>query len=205
MAEAVKSIIANIASLESRVGTITLFSKSGIKENTDDSTKSVQHIRFEEVTLGSDAKHLSMSVADFRKSAEGLIDARTERVLNGLKRSKFAMAFVGLALNQDETIEGAIQSELEEIVSFLDDNAPESTSGPVLRKVQTVKLAKLADLLLILSETSGEVVESFSISANEMSEAYALACTKAQELGQDALGQFRIQKAKVRKVAAVTE
>lgn len=195
MAEKPSVTLSLVASADTRIGKVEILVNN-------EAERKVQHLRFSEA-FTPNGSMLSVSVSEFEKAAEALVDARPERVLNGLKRSKFNSAFVGPKLNDGETIEAFVQSECEKLLEFCAANKPETTSGPVLRKVNDVMVKLLAQLMLVSAETSGEIPESLDLD-KLMEAANIKAKNMAAEFGKDTLGQFRIQKAKVKKAGEAT-
>jgi len=164
--------------------------------------RSVQSIKFHAIATAK-GNAVSMSVSDFQKQAEGIVDARQDRVIPALKRSKFATLFLGVNPAAGETVEEMIQSELTLILDLCEQNKPVSASGPVLREVESTMEKILADAFLALAGTSGAIpttAEFLAYITEAKADASRLkAEQKAEANKMDDLGQFRLRAPKTKK------
>ena len=184
-----------VATMESRIGKINLLVDQ-------DAERKVAHLQFEEAFTSAGNK-LALSFSDFSKGAYGIVEARPAKVMGALARTKYAGAFLKLEkLESEESKEDAIQNTLEEILIWGEANTPKSGTTQLKRDVDESFTKLLADMFLIAAGTTGELPISQAIQTkmeNFIEEARKMAEKKAETLGKDSLGQFRLRKEKAAK------
>lgn len=211
-AEVIKSVV---ASQTFRCGAIDIMAPIG-------ADRSVQSIRLNSICTPKGSP-VSLSVADFKKGAEAVVEARPERVANSLKRAcsgKIGTLFVGvnprpaftetvtvttengLTVDQEtkheaETQEAMIQAELELVLAFCEKYKPVTTSGPKLRVVSDEVVKGIADLALVIAGITGKIPSKAEVMVYltdaRMEKGMTEAANKAERLKLDSLGQFLLR------------
>lgn len=133
----------------------------------------------------------TMTVSDYKNIA-GSVAVIPEEAVS--KLVGFSAPLINAAAKSDSAVIRESFSLIDCIVKDYEDTK-ESASGPVERKVDESITSLLARVLLVAAGKTGEIPGSVDAS-RYFAAAYAEACNMAETLGQDALGQFRLKKAK---------
>lgn len=193
------SVLTVVASLNSSV----LGSLSILQDN--EATRKVQYLRFNDITVAGKGKNpnkqLEMTVSSFQSDVlafAGRFERATLLDVVSVGNPSLAMKMSKVEDNEEETL----LSGLSRVGKWVEDNANQTASGPVKRNVEENITSKLADILLVAAGTTGVIPTSYDF-ASIFAKAFTMAEDKAQKLGVDTLGQFRLKAEKTKTEATV--
>lgn len=158
-----------------------------------DKIRSIDYIYFRMAVIKASGKKpasfLTQTASEFKKQAVCVANpampasvylSMTEPLLNAA------------CLSDDEVIRETFAA----VTKGLDEyEATKPAASSPLRKVEDYMTSTIANLFLIAAGTSGNIPETLDIS-KYLTKALAEAKDKAEKLGQDSNGQFRLKKAK---------
>jgi hypothetical protein len=187
-----------VASHDTNIGTINLVV-------CDDAKRQVQHLEFLNVKTPAKGKtpsaNFSMTVSEFTKLGQFIPVIQENMILSTLQLTQpvLCAAFVGM-----EDTANAVKEMFASTLLFTEKNKPETASGPVERKVEDSIIGLLANAILVAAGKSGVLPESYNFEAL-YEKAYIAASEKAEKLGKDSLGQYRLKAEKTKKNAEATD
>jgi hypothetical protein len=162
--------------------------------------RSIDYLYFPQIVIAAKGKKpasfLTMTASEFKDLEDSVSDIRMPA---SLLLSKKAPLLNNACLSDDDTI----RLVFADVKKGLDEHEATKPSGssPV-RKVEDYMVSTIANLFLIAAGTSGILPEELELS-QYMTKALAEAKDKAEKLGVDANGQFRLKKAKEAKTEEV--
>lgn len=159
--------------------------------------RKVRHLQFNDVVIPGNDKRPSMP---YTATVDSITKVSDMLEMLGPQASGFVPTFKGkitlplltsLAKAKDSKPLTFAFNAMVALNAFVKANAPEAPGA--IRNVEAWKVKMLADLLLVFAGTTGEIPESCTFVGSDWSKAQAMAKTKAQELGLDSNGQFRLR------------
>lgn len=176
--------------------TITKLGKVSINVDPE-AQRQVAYLYFHDIYTPAKGKKpaaiYTMTVSDYKNIA-GSVAVIPEEAVSKL------VAFSAPLINSAAKSDNAVIRESFDLVNCIVkdyDDTKESASGPVERKVEESITSLLARVLLVAAGKSGVIPTEVEVSAY-FAKAHSEAQNMAKELGQDALGQYRLKKAKVK-------
>jgi hypothetical protein len=164
--------------------------------------RSIDYIYFPGITIAAKGKKpasfLTMTSTEFKDLEDSISDPRMPASVLLSKKSPLLNA---ACMSDDNTIR-LVFSEAKKMLDAYESEKP-SGSSPV-RNVTEYMTAKLADLYLIAAGISGEIPEELELDGI-FSKARAMAFDKAEKLGKDSNGQFRLKAEKKAKDTVTAE
>ncbi len=175
----------------------TLVGKVSINVD-EDAERKVPYLYFHNIFTPAKGKKpaaiFTQTVSEYKNLA-GSVAVVPEDVIS--KLVALQMPLLNASAKSDNNILKDTFSIVDKMVAEY-DATKESTSGPVLRKVDESITGLLARILLVKAGVSGEIPNMLDISSY-LTGAVAEAHKIATENGKDTLGQFRLKKAKEKK------
>ena len=203
MANIAKVLFCSIATI---VGDVQIWSdnRDQVAEATKagEKVRSIDYIYFPAVVIAAKGKKpasfLTMTSTEFKDLEDSISDPRMPASVLLSKKSPLLNS---ACLSDDNTIR-LVFSEAKKMLDTYEAEKP-SGSSPV-RNVEDYMVSTLANAFLIAAGVSGVIPETLDFSSY-IAKARAEALDKAEKLGLDANGQFRLKKAKEAKTSEAPE
>ena len=185
------------AAINTTVGAVQVWSddRDQVAEATKagEKIRSIDYIYFPAVVIAAKGKKpasfLTMTSTEFKDLEDSISDPRMPASVLLSKKSPL----LNSACLSDDNIIRLVFSEAKKMLDTYESEKP-SGSSPV-RNVEDYMVSTLANAFLIAAGVSGVIPETLDISSY-LTKALAEAKDKAEKLGLDANGQFRLKKAK---------
>ncbi|MCI4437594.1 MAG: hypothetical protein JHC33_12375 [Ignisphaera sp.] len=160
--------------------------------------RSIDYLYFPGIIIAAKGKKpasfLTMTASEFKDLEDSISDIRMPASVLLSKKSPL----LNNACQSDDDVIRLVFADLKKGLDLHEANKP-GGSSPV-RKVEDYMVSTLANLFLIAAGTSGILPDSLELDTY-MVKALAEAKDKAEKLGLDSNGQFRLKKAKESKDA----